>query len=38
MIVELADRLKGVKPYYFVKKLEQVRQMVSEGKEDEDAH
>lgn len=33
MIVELADRLKGVKPYYFVKKLEQVRQMISEGKD-----
>lgn len=33
MIVELADRLKGVKPYYFVQKLEQVRQMISEGKD-----
>ncbi len=33
MIIELADRLKGVKPYYFVQKLEQVRQMLSEGKD-----
>jgi aspartate/methionine/tyrosine aminotransferase len=33
MIIELADRLKDVKPYYFVKKLEQVRQMMAEGKD-----
>jgi LL-diaminopimelate aminotransferase len=33
MIIELADRLKGVKPYYFVQKLEQVRQMMAEGKD-----
>lgn len=33
MIIELADRLKGVKPYYFVKKLEQVRAMINEGKD-----
>lgn len=33
MIIELADRLKGVKPYYFVKKLEQVREMILEGKD-----
>ena len=33
MIIELADRLKGVKPYYFVQKLQQVRKMISEGKD-----
>lgn len=33
MIIELADRLQGVKPYYFVQKLEQVRQMLAEGKD-----
>ena len=33
MIVELADRLKDVKPYYFVKKLDEIRQMVKEGKD-----
>ena len=33
MIIDLANRLKGVKPYYFVKKLEQVRAMLAEGKD-----
>ena len=33
MIIELAQRLQGVKPYYFVQKLEQVRQMLAEGKD-----
>jgi LL-diaminopimelate aminotransferase len=33
MIIELADRLQGVKPYYFVQKLEQVRQMLADGKD-----
>ena len=33
MIIDIADRLQGVKPYYFVQKLEQVRQMIAEGKD-----
>jgi len=33
MIVEIADRLKDVQPYYFVKKLEEIRQMTKEGKD-----
>lgn len=33
MIVELADRLKDVKPYYFVKKLDEIRHMLKEGKD-----
>lgn len=32
MIISLADRLGGVKPYYFVQKLEQIRLMIAEGK------
>ncbi len=32
MIISLADRLQGIKPYYFVKKLEQIRQYNQEGK------
>jgi len=31
MIVSVADRIANVKEYYFVKKLQQVRQMQSEG-------
>ncbi|MCP4521606.1 MAG: aminotransferase class I/II-fold pyridoxal phosphate-dependent enzyme [Cytophagales bacterium] len=33
MIISLAERLQGIKPYYFVKKLEQVRQYNQEGKD-----
>lgn len=33
MIISLAERLKGIKPYYFVKKLEQIRQYSQEGKD-----
>lgn len=33
MIISIADRLKDVKAYYFVKKLEEIRQMISEGKD-----
>lgn len=33
MIISVADRLKDVKAYYFVKKLEEIRQMISEGKD-----
>ncbi len=33
MIISPADRLKGVKAYYFVQKLEQIRQMKAEGKD-----
>lgn len=33
MILPLADRLGDVKPYYFVQKLEQIRHMISEGKD-----
>lgn len=31
MIIPLADRLGGVKEYYFVKKLEQIRELISQG-------
>jgi LL-diaminopimelate aminotransferase len=30
-MIEIANRIKGVKPYYFVKKLEQVRELKAEG-------
>ncbi len=30
-MIEVADRIKDVKPYYFVKKLEQVRKLKDEG-------
>ena len=33
MIIPLADRLGDVKTYYFVKKLEEIRQMNAEGKD-----
>ena len=33
MIISLAARLQGIKPYYFVKKLEQVRQYTQGGKD-----
>ncbi len=33
MIIPLAERLQGVKAYYFVKKLEEIRQLKKEGKE-----
>lgn len=33
MIISIADRLKDVKAYYFVKKLDEIRQMVAEGKD-----
>ncbi len=33
MIISTADRLKDVKAYYFVKKLEEIRQMIAEGKD-----
>ena len=33
MIVQVADRLSDVKAYYFVKKLEEIRQLISEGKD-----
>lgn len=33
MIVSLADRLGDVKPYYFVQKLEQIREMIAAGKD-----
>jgi len=33
MIISLADRLKEVKTYYFVKKLEQIRALQKEGKD-----
>lgn len=33
MIISVADRLKDVKAYYFVQKLNEIRQMVAEGKD-----
>lgn len=33
MIISLADRLGGVKAYYFVQKLEQIREMLADGKD-----
>ena len=33
MIISLAERLGDVKPYYFVHKLEQIREMVAAGKD-----
>ena len=33
MIISLADRLKEVKTYYFVEKLEQIRALQKEGKD-----
>ncbi len=33
MIISLANRLGGVKTYYFVQKLEQIRGMVADGKD-----
>lgn len=33
MIIEAADRLGGVKPYYFAQKLEEIRQLVASGKD-----
>ncbi len=32
-MIELAERLGGVKAYYFVQKLEQIREMVADGKD-----
>ena len=32
-MISLAERLGGVKAYYFVQKLEQIREMVSQGKD-----
>lgn len=33
MIISVADRLKDVKAYYFVQKLNQIRSMIAEGKD-----
>lgn len=33
MIIEAADRLGGVKPYYFAQKLEEIRGLVASGKD-----
>ncbi len=32
-MISLAERLGGVKAYYFVQKLEQIREMVADGKD-----